>query len=405
MSASSISAPLSIYIVAAEESGDILGASLARALTARHGGELRLGGIGGHAMAAAGITSPFPIDELSIIGLTAIPRRLPQIFRRIREAADAVVAARPNALVIIDSPEFTHRIARRVRRVAPSIPILDYVSPSVWAWRPWRARAMRAYVDHVLAILPFEPGVHVRLGGPPCSYVGHPLVERIAELRPDTVAAQRRNTEPPLVLVLPGSRSSEVRRLLAIFGAAIEQVAQRAGALELVLPTVPHVIDLVREGTATWAVKPRIVVDQAEKMAAFRTARAALAASGTVTLELALAGVPTVAAYRVPRIEEVIMRLHAQVKTVILTNLVIGEHIVPEFLQNDCTPERLAAALLRILPDSPERRRQIDAFARLDSIMEIGIAAPSAKTADIVLDVARRGRRDAAALIGAPRGP
>jgi lipid-A-disaccharide synthase len=405
MSASSISAPLSIFIVAAEESGDILGASLARALTARHGGELSLGGIGGHAMAAAGITSPFPIDELSIIGLTAIPRRLPQIFRRIREAADAVVAARPNALVIIDSPEFTHRIARRVRRVAPSIPILDYVSPSVWAWRPWRAPAMRAYVDHVLAILPFEPGVHVRLGGPPCSYVGHPLVERIAELRPDTVAAQRRNTEPPLVLVLPGSRSSEVRRLLAIFGAAIEQVAQRAGALELVLPTVPHVIDLVREGTATWAVKPRIVVDQAEKMAAFRTARAALAASGTVTLELALAGVPTVAAYRVPRIEEVIMRLHAQVKTVILTNLVIGEHIVPEFLQNDCTPERLAAALLRILPDSPERRRQIDAFARLDSIMEIGIAAPSAKTADIVLDVARRGRRDAAALIGAPRGP
>ena len=405
MNASSPSAPLSIFIIAAEESGDILGASLARALMTRHGGGLRLAGVGGLAMASTGIASPFPIDDLSIIGITAIPRRLPRIFRHIREAADAVVAARPNALVIIDSPDFTHRIARRVRRAAPSIPILDYVSPSVWAWRPWRARAMRSYIDHVLAILPFEPAVHVRLGGPPCSYVGHPLVERIAELRPDAEDVQRRKADPPVVLVLPGSRSSEVRRLLAIFGGAIEQVARHAGALELVLPTVPHVLDLVREGTASWAVRPRIVVDQTEKLAAFRVARAALAASGTVTLELALAGVPTVAAYRVPRVEEMIMRMHAKVQTVILTNLVIGANIVPEFLQSDCKPERLAEALLQLLPDTPQRRRQIDAFGRLDSIMEIGTAAPSAKAADIVLDIARRGRRDAAALIGAPRMP
>jgi lipid-A-disaccharide synthase len=405
MNASSPSAPLSIFIIAAEESGDILGASLARALMTRHGGGLRLAGVGGLAMASTGIASPFPIDDLSIIGITAIPRRLPRIFRHIREAADAVVAARPNALVIIDSPDFTHRIARRVRRAAPSIPILDYVSPSVWAWRPWRARAMRSYIDHVLAILPFEPAVHVRLGGPPCSYVGHPLVERIAELRPDAEDMQRRKTDPPVVLVLPGSRSSEVRRLLTIFGGAIEQVARHAGALELVLPTVPHVLDLVREGTASWAVRPRIVVDQTEKLAAFRVARAALAASGTVTLELALAGVPTVAASRVPRVEEMIMRMHAKVQTVILTNLVVGANIVPEFLQSDCKPERLAEALLQLLPDTPQRRRQIDAFGRLDSIMEIGTAAPSAKAADIVLDVARRGRRDAAALIGAPHMP
>jgi lipid-A-disaccharide synthase len=405
MNASSPSAPLSIFIIAAEESGDILGASLARALMTRHGGGLRLAGVGGLAMASTGISSPFPIDDLSIIGITAIPRRLPRIFRHIREAADAVVAARPNALVIIDSPDFTHRIARRVRRAAPSIPILDYVSPSVWAWRPWRARVMRSYIDHVLAILPFEPAVHVRLGGPPCSYVGHPLVERIAELRPDAEDVVRRKADPPVVLVLPGSRSSEVRRLLAIFGGAIEQVARHAGALELVLPTVPHVLDLVREGTASWAVRPRIVVDQTEKLPAFRVARAALAASGTVTLELALAGVPTVAAYRVPRVEEMIMRMHAKVQTVILTNLVIGANIVPEFLQSDCKPERLAEALLQLLPDTPQRRRQIDAFERLDSIMEIGTAAPSAKAADIVLDVARRGRRDAAALIGAPHMP
>ena len=188
--------PLSIYLVAAEESGDALGAALVRALRAAAGGALALAGVGGRAMAAEGVVSPFPIDELAIVGVSAIPARLPLILRRIRETADAVVAARPDALVIIDSPDFTHRVARRVRARAPSIPIVDYVSPSVWAWRSGRARAMRAYVDCVLAILPFEPAAHRRLGGPPCVYVGHPLIERLSDLRPDPREAERRRVEP-----------------------------------------------------------------------------------------------------------------------------------------------------------------------------------------------------------------
>ena len=395
--------PLSIHLVAAEESGDALGAALARALAARAGGALKLAGVGGRAMAAAGIASPFSIDDLSIIGVTAIPRRMPTLLRRIRETADIVVAARPDALVIIDSPDFTHRVARRVRRHAPSVPILDYVSPSVWAWRPWRARAMRAYVDCVLAILPFEPATYVRLGGPPCLYVGHPLIEHIAELRPNADEMQRRRTDPPVLLVLPGSRSGEIRRLLAIFGAAIAGVAARIGPMELVLPTTPHLLAQVREGVAGWDVPPRIVVEPAEKWAAFRTARAALAASGTVTLELALAGVPTIAAYRLPVVEEIIARLLITLQSVILADLVIGENIVPEFLQRDCTPERLADALELLLSDSPQRLRQIEAFRRLDTIMGIGSAVPSAKAAAVILDVAQRGRRDLAAVNAAPR--
>ena len=397
--------PLSVYLVAAEESGDALGAALARALVARAGGALTLQGVGGRAMAAAGIVSPFPIEELSIIGLTAIPRRLPTILRRIREVADAVIAARPDALVIIDSPDFTHRVARRVRRRVSSIPILDYVSPSVWAWRSGRARAMRAYVDQVLAILPFEPAAHVRLGGPPCIYVGHPLIERIAELRPDANEAARRRADPPLVLVLPGSRTTEIRRLLGIFGAAIEHVAARAGPIEFVLPTLPHLVPLVRDGLAGRAVAPRIVVAPAEKWAAFRVARAALAASGTVTLELALAGVPSVAAYRVPLIEEIVARLasmRGRLSSVILANLVIGENVVPEFLQRDCTPQRLAAALEPLLADTAQRQRQIEAFGRLDSIMSIGAAVPSAKAAAVVLDAAERGRGDPTAVKALP---
>jgi lipid-A-disaccharide synthase len=397
---------LSLFIVAAEESGDALGAALVRALKARHDGALQLAGVGGRAMAAAGVASPFAIEDLSIIGLSAIPRRLPTIFRRIRETADAIVAARPDALVIIDSPDFTHRVARRVRRLAPAIPILDYVSPSVWAWRPGRARAMRAYVDQVLAILPFEPAMHVRLGGPPCLYVGHPLVERIAELRPNAEEAQRRRADPPVVLVLPGSRGSEVGHLLGVFGGAIAQVAARAGTMELVLPTVPHLLPQLRDAVAGWSLVPRLVVDPAEKWSAFRGARAALAASGTVTLELALSGVPTVAAYRLSAVEAFIarlIRLQAKLPSVILANLVIGENIVPEFLQSDCTPDRLAGALLPLLSDTPARQRQIEAFGRLDAIMAVGSAAPSTQAAAIVLEVARRGRRDLAALDAPPR--
>jgi lipid-A-disaccharide synthase len=395
------SRPLSIYIIAAEESGDALGAALARALTGQEGGAVKLSGIGGRAMAAAGIASPFAIDELAIIGLAAVPQKLPVIFRRIRQAARDVVTAHPDALVIVDSPDFTHRVARKVRRLAPSIPILDYVSPSVWAWRAGRARAMRGYVDQVLAILPFEPEVHRRLGGPPCIYVGHPLIERIAELRPGAQEARRRLADPPIILALPGSRTNEIRRHIGIFGSALERVAARIGPMEVVLPTVPQRAAQVREAVAGWTVTPRIVVEQADKWAAFRSARAALAASGTVTLELALAGVPTVAAYRLHAIEAVVarlIRLQSRLPSVILANLVIGENVIPELLQEDCTPGQLADALAPLLSDTPQRRRQIEAFGRLDQIMAIGAASPSAKAAAIVIELARRGRSPAAAI-------
>jgi lipid-A-disaccharide synthase len=386
---------LSIVLIAAEESGDALGGALACALIEQTGGAVKLAGVGGRAMAAAGIESPFPIDDLAIIGFNSIPRRLPMILRRIGEAAEMVIASNPDALVIIDSPDFTHRVARRVRRRLPSVPILDYVSPSVWAWRPGRARAMRAYVDRVLAILPFEPAVHERLGGPPCSYVGHPLIERLSDLRPNAAEAQRRRVDPPLVLVLPGSRSSEIGRLLSIFGEALAQVSARVGPMEPVLPTMPHLLPLVRTGVAGWALKPRIVTEATEKWVAFRNASVALAASGTVTLELALSGIPTVAAYRVSLLEEIvaerIIRLRSRLPSVILANLVIGENVVPEFLQRDCTPRNVADALIPLFSETPERAQQTEAFARLDRIMALE-AAPSAKAAGLVLDAARSGR-------------
>jgi lipid-A-disaccharide synthase len=400
---SSFEQPTSVFIVAAEESGDALGAALARTLAAKDEA-VKLTGVGGGAMAAAGIKSPFAIDELSIIGLTAIPQRLPTIFRRIRETAEAIVDAKPDAVVFVDSPDFTHRVARRIRQLSPSIPILNYVSPSVWAWRPGRARAMRSYVDHVLAILPFEPDIHRELGGPPCTYVGHPLVERLAVLRPDAVEAKRRLEDPPIVLALPGSRSAEVARHTRIFGEAIDRLKAKLGPIEVFMPTVPHVASRLRDAVAGWPVVPRVIVEPSEKWSAFRKARVALAASGTVTLELALSGVPMVAAYKLHPIEAVIarlIRLRTRLPSVILANLVIGENVIPEFLQEDCKPGRLAESLYALVRDSPERRRQVEAFRRLDDIMSIGGTPPSVKAADIVLEVARQGRLSVGATTGA----
>jgi lipid-A-disaccharide synthase len=386
---------LAIVLVAGEESGDQLGGPLMRALKERTGGMVRFAGVGGREMAAEGLASLFPIDDLAIIGFAAIPRRLPVILRRIRDTAELVVATRPDALVIIDSPDFTHRVARRVRAAAPSIPILDYVSPSVWAWRPGRARAMRGYVDHVLALLPFEPQAHRRLGGPPCTYVGHPLLEQLAQLRPNAQEAERRLTEPPIVLALPGSRGGEIRRLLAIFGQALAILAAKGGPPEIVLPTLPDLRERITAATADWPLRPRIVVDLKDKLAAFRVARAALAKSGTGTLELALAGVPLVAAYKVSWLEEIVARLAIQVPSAILPNLILEENVVPEFLQRDCTPQKLGDALVPLMAQSPQRRRQIDAFTRLDAVMRLdgiengGSESPSRRAADIVLGLAK----------------
>ena len=376
-----------VFLVAGEESGDRLGAALIAALRSRTQGRVRISGVGGMHMMEQGVASPFPLGDLAIVGVSSIPAKLPTILRRIRETADAVLAVRPDVLVIIDSPDFTHRVAKRVRKRAPQIRIVDYVCPSVWAWRPWRAPAMNAYVDHVLTLLPYEPAALARLHGPPGTYVGHPLIERAAELRPNAAEAERRRSDPPRLLVLPGSRSGEVKRMAPILGEAAGLVAKRMGALDVIVPAVPRLADTVRAAVESWPVAARVVTDPAEKLAAFRTARAALTKSGTSTLELAVAGVPMVTAYKLSLIEAAIGGLMIRVPSVILANLVLGEQAVPEYLQFKCTPARLAAALIPLLGDTPARRRQLEALERLDSVMGIGGEAPSARAAAVVLTI------------------
>jgi lipid-A-disaccharide synthase len=368
-----------VFLIAGEPSGDLLGQGLIRALRERVP-EVAISGVGGEAMIGEGLTSLFPMQEISLMGVLPVLANLRNVLRRINQTARAVIAARPDVLVLIDSPDFTHRVARKVRKALPDLKIVNYVGPTVWAWRPGRAKKMRAYVDLILAIFPFEPEAHVRLGGPQCLYIGHPLIERQALLRGDDDA---KRMGP--VLVLPGSRGSVVQRMGAVFGEALARLDAAHPGLDYILPTSSGVLEQVRAMVATWRVKPRVVVDEAEKYVAFRAARAALAASGTVALELALSRTPAIVAYRIPKAEEFLARRLIQVNMVSLPNLIIGEKAYPEYLQDEANPAQLAERLAEIVEDSPERRRQLAALGLLRERIAIAEGQkPSEKAAEAI---------------------
>jgi lipid-A-disaccharide synthase len=380
---------LVIALVAGEASGDALGAPLMRvlkeALAAR---SVSFIGVGGEAMRGEGLASLFPLSDVAVMGFSAVIARLPLLMRRIGVAARAIVAARPDVLIIIDSPDFTHRVARRVRRKLRTLPVIDYVSPTVWAWRPGRARAMRRYVDHVLALLPFEPQAHRRLGGPDCTYVGHPLSQRLDDFTPSPEERARRDASPPMLVVLPGSRRTEASRLLPVFGAALAALRQER-PFELVLPAVPWLADEIAERTRSWPVAPKIVIGEEAKLTAFRQARAALAASGTVSLELGLAGVPMVGAYKVGAIEIRLLRALVTAPLVLLPNLLLGEMAVPELIQGACTPQALASALRPLLDDTPQRQAQLEALELMRSRIAVPGETPALRAAKVVMGMVR----------------
>jgi lipid-A-disaccharide synthase len=390
---------LRLFLVAGEHSGDALGSRLMAAINTICKGRVHYLGVGGEAMEREGLDSQFPLSDIAVMGPLSILPRLPRIISRVHRTVDAAIAAEPDAVVIIDAPEFTHPIAKRIRKRAPQIPIIDYVSPSVWAWRPGRARRMRRYVDHVLALLPFEPAAHERLGGPPCTYVGHPLIERLGWLRdldPAPLAKKLKLDPKRLVLVvLPGSRTSEVGRLMDPFGKAVELLYQRGIRPQVLIPVVAHARARIEADLDSWVTRPHLIEGEEDKFRAFKLAHAALAASGTVTLELALAGTPMVVAYRVDAIAAQ-FRFLLKVPSIVLANLVLDEKAFPEFIEEQCTPEVLSAAVALLLKDTPERRAQAAALARIPERMALAGGTPSEVAADVVLYYAERGRRNLA---------
>lgn len=376
--------PLDIFLVAGEHSGDQLGFKLIRAL--REETEISARGVGGPLMAKEEMTSLFPLEDIAVMGFSAVIARLPLLRRRIRETVEAILAAPPDILVIIDSPDFTHRVAKAVREKLPDLPVVDYVSPSVWAWRSGRARKMRDYVDKVLALLPFEPDAHKRLGGPECIYVGHPLIERLDELRP-APGERRAIGESVDLLVLPGSRASVVRRHMPLFGEVLKRLDRRGMAVTI--PAVPKLAAGIARFAEAWPIMPRIVSGEAEKFTAMRAANVALAASGTSTLELALSGVPLIGAYRVEPLVNIARHfVKIEAPHILLPNLVLGQRAIPEFVAGEAEPVKIAAALELLLSDTPQRRAQETALQALEERMSVS-DNPSRLAAREVLSLGR----------------
>jgi lipid-A-disaccharide synthase len=385
MSIAAAARPL-VFLIAGEPSGDALGARLMAALRERTAGAVRFMGVGGEGMEAAGLKSLVPIQDLAVMGVAEVLPRARRIFRRVNETVTAVRAARPDAVVTIDSSGFTWRVAQRLRGHGERVLLIHYVAPMVWAWRAGRARRMARWYDHLMALLPFEPP-YFEAVGLGCTYVGHPVIESGAD-RGDGPAFRRRHgidANAPLIAVLPGSRRGEVHRLLPVFRAAVERLRARYPGLRVVIPTVGTVHADVERETRDWPIPVVSVRGNAEKYDAFAASTVALAASGTVTLEVALAELPMVVTYRVNPLTHAIVRRLAKIRFVNLINLVLDRPAIPELLQHDCAPEPLARELVRLIDDRLARERQIEACREGLHRLGRGDLSPGLRAADCVL--------------------
>ena len=379
--------PVTVMLVCGEPSGDRLGAELMVALKTLAGDAVRIVGVGGPAMAAHGLQSIFPLDDTAVMGLREVVPRIPAILRRVRQATDFAVRTVPDAVVCIDSPDFTHRIAKRLKRIAPQIRTVNYAPPQVWASRSYRARKMARYFDLVLALLPFE-APFFSAHGLRAEFVGNPVIERAGQMRGGEALRKRLNIPPEatVLVLLPGSRMNEVRLLIPPTRDAVARLRAKIPDLVCLLPTVDHVNSYVREHTRDWPAPLHIVRSDVDRYAAFDAARAAIAASGTVTTELALSGTPMVVVYRLGALTYRLVRPWVQVRYIALTNILLDRPAVPELIQNACTGEAIARAVLPLLRNEETRLRQQRDLAEAAAKLGLGGEPPSQRAARALLD-------------------
>ncbi|OWY06556.1 lipid-A-disaccharide synthase [Thioclava sp. IC9] len=376
-----------LYVIAGEASGDKLGGALMAGIN-ELAPQVEWSGIGGEEMGAQGLTSLFPMEELSVMGLMEVLPKYRHLKRRIAETADHVIDSGAEALITIDSPDFCLRVARLVKEKRPDLKVVHYVAPSVWAWRPGRAQKMARVVDHVLALLPFEPP-YMEAAGMSCDFVGHPVVAEPRATGADAAAFRETHMigeDQPLALCLPGSRRGEVKRLGARFDEALMQLRDREPGLRVVLPTVRGVAPMVREMTARWPVAPIVVENADDKRAAFAAADIALAASGTVSLELAANRVPMVIAYDANFLTWHIISRMLKIDTVTLVNLVSDTRVIPEFLGPECKPREISAKMLELLEEDAARDEQMAAMEEVMRRLGEGGEPPGLRAARSVLE-------------------
>lgn len=374
------------FLIAGEPSGDALGARLMAGLKERCGGDVLFEGVGGPLMEKEGLASLFPMTDLSVMGLAEILPRLPLLMRRLSRTVREIKSSRPDAVVTIDSPDFCFRVAKALK--GRGIPLVHYVAPSVWAWRPGRARKIAGFLDHLLALLPFEPPYFERVGLA-CSFVGHPVIESGAD-KGDGKAFRARHGIPedaPLICVLPGSREGEINRLAPVFGQTLRILARQRPTLRCVAPSLPSSKETVSAAVRDWPGGVLIVDGEEEKYDAFAAADVALAASGTVTLELAMAETPTVVAYRLNVLTSWLAKRLIRVRFVSLVNIVLDRGVVPELLLEKCRADSLAGELSHLLEDEAARREQKNGAALALAELGRGGPPPSLRAADAVLGV------------------
>ena len=373
--------PLKLFVLAGEHSGDRLGGDLVRRLRQRR--PVDLIGVGGHDLIAERMVPLYPMENLSVMGFGDVLKRLPLLLWRIEQTARAILRAKPDLVVLIDAQVFSQRLATRLRKAGYGAPILLYVSPTVWGRAPERAKKLQPLFDEVLAVLPFEPAVMRRLGGPPTSYVGHPALLE-AQDAPDSNAAG-------LIALLPGSRAGEIGRHMPLLKAAASALATMPGIEGFFLPALPAFADRMHRLVADWPVPVRIVTDRAERRALYRRTMLAVTDAGTVTLELALAGVPMVVTHVMDRPQAHMYRV-LDYPRVSLPSIILGEALVPEIVLLDPDPAALVAAALSLAGDPARRAAQTAAFQRVRQMMETGLPdAPREDPADRILAHVRGG--------------
>ena len=369
--------PLRLFILAGEHSGDVLGADLVRRLRAKT--DIELEGVGGPELTGAGLKSLFPMSDLAVMGIMDVLPRLPLLLWRARQVSRAILRHKPDVVVLIDAQVFTATVARQVRKAGSRIPMLLYVSPTVWAWRPERAKKLVGVYDEILAILPFEPKVMSELGGPPTSYVGHPAITRLP--------FRATLPEKGPVLLLPGSRAAELRRHIGTMKAVAERLAGHPRVTGFIMPTVAPMAAAARAATAGWPVPVEIVAGPEARGRAMADAVAACAVMGTITLELAAAGVPFAAIYIVDAYQKRHLLKH-NVRRGSLPNIILDRDAIPEAPTFAPDPERVAQIMLEVLDSGPQ---QVEAFAEMRKRMTDGVAGwPRVAVEDCVL--ARAGR-------------
>jgi len=379
-------------LVAGEPSGDQLGAQLMdglKAVSVEIGHEIRVVGVGGEEMTRAGLDSIYSLDATSIMGLREVVPQIPEILRRVNKAIQFALSMRPDLVVLIDSPDFTHRIARGLKRADPTIRTANYPPPQVWASRSYRARKMARYIDAILAILPFEAKFFKRYGIE-TYFVGFPILERKANMTGGLAFRERYgiDTNAKLLAVLPGSRRNEIRFILPRFKGAVKALSEKNPNIVTVIPTLTHVAEAVHKMAKNWPTPLHIIEGNEEKFSSFDAADAALAASGTVTSELALARTPMVVGYRVGWLTYTLARPLMKLEFITLINLVLGREAIPELIQFDCTAQKLANAIQPYLTNSEKRVAQISAMEEALVALGASMESPSMRAARVVLKIA-----------------